>query len=109
MWEKSDFIPRSDDLLKERLYCIQWMRPKRGTKRREYEFRTVTDADQERERVVERYVAEHWQEWQAKGWLPQMRIEVGGLHGIRAEILCDLAAGPIGRMYSALGSYSWGS
>ena len=78
LWEKNDFTPRPDDLLQERLYCIQWMRPKRGTKRFEYEFRTVTEADQQRERVVERYVAEHWAEWQAKGWIPQMQIEIGG-------------------------------
>ena len=78
LWEKDEFTPRPDDLLQERLYCIQWMRPKRGTKRLEYEFRTVTEADQERERVVERYVAEHWAEWQAKGWIPQMQIEIGG-------------------------------
>ena len=31
-WEKNDFTPHPDDLLQERLYCIQWMRPKRGTK-----------------------------------------------------------------------------
>ena len=78
LWEKSDFTPRPDDLLQERLYCIQWMRPKQGTKRLEYEFRTVTEADRQRERVVERYVTEHWAEWQAKGWIPQMQIEVGG-------------------------------
>ena len=78
LWEKNDFTPRPDDLLQERLYCIQWMRPKRGTKRLEYEFRTVTEADRQRERVVERYVTEHWAEWQARGWIPQMQIEVGG-------------------------------
>ena len=27
VWEKDDFMPRPDDLLQERLYCIQWMRP----------------------------------------------------------------------------------
>ena len=78
LWEKNDFTPHPDDLLQERLYCIQWMRPKPGTKRLEYEFRTVTETDRQRERVVERYVTEHWAEWQAKGWIPQMQIEVGG-------------------------------
>ena len=23
LWEKDDFVPRSDDLLQERLYCIR--------------------------------------------------------------------------------------
>ena len=78
LWEKDDFVPRSDDLLQERLYCVQWMRPKPGTRQFEYDFRAVTEADLERERVVERYVAEHLAEWQANGWVPDMRIEVGG-------------------------------
>ena len=77
-WEKDDFVPRVDDVLQERLYCIQWMRPKPGTKQFEYDFRTVTEADLERERIVERYVAEHLADWQANGWVPEMRIEVGG-------------------------------
>lgn len=25
LWEKSDFIPRADDIFLERLYCIQWI------------------------------------------------------------------------------------
>ena len=78
LWEKDDFGPRPDDLLQERLYCIQWMRRKLGTKRLEYDFRSVTEADVDREQVVERYIAEHLREWQAKGWVPDMRIEVGG-------------------------------
>ena len=35
------------------------MRPKPGKKQFEYDFRMVTEADLERDRVVERYVAEH--------------------------------------------------
>ena len=29
LWEKLDFKPRPDDIFQERLYCIQWMRPRR--------------------------------------------------------------------------------
>ena len=71
--------PRPDDLLQERLYCIQWMRPN-GLARStfEYEFRTVTEADLEREsEVVERYVTEHLAEWQTKGWIPEMQDRRG--------------------------------
>ena len=25
LWEKSDFVPRPDDIYQERLYCIQWI------------------------------------------------------------------------------------
>ncbi len=77
-WARDDFVPRPDDLLQERLYCIQWMRPKDDTKRLEYQFRGVTESDLERERIVQRYVAEHLPEWQDKGWIPNMRIEEGG-------------------------------
>ena len=41
-------MPRPDDLFQERLYCIQWMRPKKKGKGDEYEFRAVTDDDLER-------------------------------------------------------------
>ena len=78
VWEKDDVMPRPDDLLQERLYCIQWMRRKPGSGRFEYAFRAVTEVDVERERVVERYVVKHLGEWRANGWVPDMRIEVGG-------------------------------
>ena len=78
LWEKGDFVPRPDDLLQERLYCIQWMRSKPGRRQAEYGFRTVAETDLERERVVERYVSRHLAEWQANGWVPDMRIEEGG-------------------------------
>ena len=77
-WESQDFCPRSDDLLQERLYCIEWMRPKKKGKGYDYEFRGVTREDLERERIVEAFVGEHIAAWQEKGWLPDMRIEVGG-------------------------------
>ena len=77
-WEKADFMPRPEDLLQERLYCIQWMRPKPGKKQFEYDFRAVTEADIERERLVQHHVAEHFAQWQANGWVPDMRIELGG-------------------------------
>ena len=77
-WEKDDFVPCPNDLLQERLYCIQWMRQRPGKKQFDYDFRAVTDADLERERVVEDYIAENLTEWQANGWVPDMRIEVGG-------------------------------
>ncbi|MFM7449673.1 MAG: anti-phage-associated DUF1156 domain-containing protein [Leptolyngbyaceae cyanobacterium] len=77
-WEKHDFMPRPDDLLQERLYCIQWMRPKLKGNVDEYEFRSVTEADLKREKIVQDYIAQRLCEWQAEGWIPDMRIEVGG-------------------------------
>ncbi len=77
-WEKLDFIPRSDDLLQERLYCIQWMRPRKQGQGEEYAFRSVSDDDRCRERVVQDYLSLHLEDWQTRGWVPDMRIEVGG-------------------------------
>jgi putative DNA methylase len=77
MWEKLDFKPRPDDILQERLYCIQWMRKKKNSKSDEYEFRCVTSEDLERERIVEEFIAKNLADWQDKGWVPDMRIEDG--------------------------------
>ncbi len=78
LWGKHDYKPEADDILQERLYCVQWMRPKKTTKAYEYDFRAVTPEDLRRERSVEAFVAENLVAWQAKGWVPDMRIEVGG-------------------------------
>jgi len=77
MWEKTDFRPRPDDIFQERLYAIQWMQPKSRGLGHDYEFRAATMADLARERVVEDSVAQHLAEWQDKGWVPDMRIEMG--------------------------------
>jgi len=77
MWEKRDFVPRPEDLFQERLYCVQWMRPKQDSSRDEYQFRAVTQADLEREQKVIDYVGAHLAEWQKKGWVPDMVIEPG--------------------------------
>ncbi len=77
LWDKSDFVPRPDDVFQERLYCIQWSRAKPGKKKEQTQFRSVTADDLERERRVERYVGEHLARWQAEGWIPDMQIEAG--------------------------------
>lgn len=78
LWGEKDFLPHPDDLLQERLYCIQWMRPKKKGKNWDYEFRSITTEDLVRERVVQSFIEKHIKDWQEKGWLPDMRIEVGG-------------------------------
>lgn len=77
LWEKHDFKPRPDDIYQERLFCVQWMRPKSKGRGDNYEFRAVTPKDMEREHIVEKFVTEHLADWQAKGWVPDMRIEPG--------------------------------
>ncbi|MCH8539501.1 MAG: DUF1156 domain-containing protein [Opitutales bacterium] len=77
LWEKEDFVPRPDDIFQERLYAIQWMRPKPKGKQWEYEFRAVTESDLQREQTVIDYVGQHLAEWQEKGFVPDMMIEKG--------------------------------
>ncbi len=77
MWERSDFKPRMSDLFQERLYAIQWMRPSKKGKGEEYEVREISESDLERERIVEAYVSKNLDDWQNKGWVPDMRIESG--------------------------------
>ena len=77
MWEKSDFMPRPDDLYQERLYAVQWMKDGVVDRTTKSEFRPVTDDDLRREQLVNEYVTAHLAEWQEAGWAPDMRIEPG--------------------------------
>lgn len=75
-WTVSDVVFRDDDIFNERLYAIQWIKDD-GSSRPDTEFRSVTPDDEAREAKVTRYVQKHLADWQAKGWVPDMRIEVG--------------------------------
>ena len=107
MWENEDLIPRPDDVFQERLYCIRWVETyyeiKKGKKvveltkaeaellpdfdfllesgemkektRRHY--RASTEADVEREQRVLELLKEKFRDWQAKGYIPNRRIESG--------------------------------
>ena len=77
LWEREDFKPRLDDIYQERLYCVQWMRPKDKRKGHDYEFRAVGPEDLERERIVEEFTAGNLTDWQENGWIPDMRIQPG--------------------------------
>ncbi|MGD9731605.1 MAG: anti-phage-associated DUF1156 domain-containing protein [Desulfamplus sp.] len=77
LWEKSDFIPRPDDIFQERLYCVQWMKKKISGRGDEYKFRSVTADDLAREQKVIDFVGNHLKEWQEKGFIPDMFIEKG--------------------------------
>jgi len=77
LWEKSDFVPRSDDIYQERLYCVQWMRKKPSGRGDEYQFSMVTADDLKQEQKVIDYVGTHLTEWQEKGFVPDMVIEKG--------------------------------
>jgi len=73
LWENEDFVPRPDDALQERLYCIRWVDPETGEKC----YRAPTPADLKREAEVLRLLKERFPDWQAKGFIPCRKIETG--------------------------------
>ena len=75
-WERDDVAPRPDDLLQERLYCVEWLEQGPDGRTRTV-FEEVRDEDLEREEALRRHVEEHLEEWRARGWLPDMRIQPG--------------------------------
>ena len=77
MWEKFDIIPRPDDIFQERLYCVQWMKKKAKGVLFDYEFRAVTADDLVREQKVIDFISENLEDWQEKGYIPDMVIETG--------------------------------
>ncbi len=72
LWENDDIIPRENDVFRERLYCIRWLKP---TAERLY--RAPTKNDLEREKKVLSLLKERFHEWQKKGYIPSMKIEPG--------------------------------
>jgi adenine-specific DNA methylase len=72
-WENEDLVPRPDDVLQERLYCIRWVDPETGEK----QYRAPTEADLQREAEALRLLKERFGAWQAKGFIPSRKIESG--------------------------------
>lgn len=77
LWEQGDYVPHYDDIFRERLYAVQWMRARPNSRLDEYEFRAASEEDFDRERVAESYLAKNLKDWQDSGWLPDSRIESG--------------------------------
>lgn len=77
-WSKTDVVPRNDDILGERLYCIQWMTKETLHRARpETFFAAPTAADLEREQKVLSIVTQNLPAWQSAGYVPDMEIETG--------------------------------
>jgi putative DNA methylase len=78
LWEKQDFIPHSNDIFQERLYCIQWItRETIGAGRPETFFREVSREDHAREQQINSIVRENLAAWQSAGLVPSMPIKPG--------------------------------
>lgn len=75
-WELADIEFRESDVYRERLFAIHWVRDD-GSARPETEYRSVTKEDVAREAAAALIVASNLSDWQARGWIPDMRIETG--------------------------------
>ena len=77
-WGQHDFIPKMDDVFRERLYAIQWIeRDSLERGRLKTYFAAVTQADIAREERVKNIVNDNLERWQQDGLLPDMEIEPG--------------------------------
>lgn len=77
-WGLHDFMPREDDIFRDRLYAIQWyIAETLDNKQPKTYFASVTEEDLAREEKVNNIVAEKLAYWQEKGWVPDMAIEEG--------------------------------
>ena len=91
-WKKNEFLPRPDDIFQERLYCIKYI-DKFDTKTWEdvlkkpapatdacygkVYYLAPTEQDLQRENKVIELLQKRFEDWQNKGFLPEMRIEKG--------------------------------
>lgn len=77
-WEKLEFHPREDDIFRERLYAIQWIKKDSLEESRQVTFFTnVRKEDLQREAKVLSIVKENISSWQTEGFIPDMEIEPG--------------------------------
>ena len=78
-WENGDLVPRPDDVLQERLYCIRWIETytENGRERTRRHYRAPTNGDMSREARVLELLQEKFDQWQEQGFIPSSRIEPG--------------------------------
>ena len=84
-WENQDVAPRLGDVFQERLYCVRWAEPYWTTNAKGGEvlkyhrhYCSVTSDDLAREKFVFELLKERFNEWQAAGIIPSLKIERGG-------------------------------
>ena len=74
LWENDDLAPRAEDVFQERLYCVRWRSPGGEAPA---EYRSVGEADLQREAQALALLQERFAEWQAKGCIPSRAITPG--------------------------------
>jgi len=91
-WDKNDFINPEQSVFKDRLYAIKYIELKDGKSPEQLRkkpapatdatygivhYVSPTENDLKRESFVRKYLSEHFNEWQGKGYIPSMKIESG--------------------------------
>lgn len=71
-WGKNEFVPRADDVFRERLYCIKYI----GQDGKRY-YSAPSKEDNLRKQKVLELLSERFTEWQEKGYIPSSGIEAG--------------------------------
>jgi len=80
MWDSNDVVPRPEDILQERLYCIRWFKTYTDDNGREQTLRyyaTPNELDIKREHNVLELLDARFHDWQEKGYIPSRRIMPG--------------------------------
>lgn len=80
LWKQNEFEAQPNDVYHERLYAIKYehseILPNGKTKTTRY-YRAPSERDMENEKKVHDLVAKHFDQWQAEGLVPSMKIESG--------------------------------
>lgn len=71
-WKRKQFVPSADDLFQERLYAIMCVKPDGKPT-----FICPEAEDLVREKNVENYISDHFDDWQEKGYIPGSSIDEG--------------------------------
>lgn len=71
-WKRKQFVPSADDLFQERLYAIMCVKPDGKPT-----FICPEEEDLAREKTVDDYISNHFDEWQEKGYIPSSSIDEG--------------------------------
>ncbi len=79
-WNKNEFVNDSNDILRERLYCIKYLKTyidKKGNLKEQRYYKAPQIQDYEREKKVESLLKERFIYYQENGFIPSMKIERG--------------------------------
>ncbi|WP_039794703.1 anti-phage-associated DUF1156 domain-containing protein [Komagataeibacter europaeus] len=80
LWDKTDVVPRPDDIFQERLYAIHWMDGddlKKGKTNPRTWFSAPNDYDLNNEVLIAKLAKKDIGKWQEQGLVPDMEIEHG--------------------------------